>query len=272
MQEESKGKGICRRMKEGFTRIGSRVISFFVGLPSRTKAKFAGAKEIITQGNGKVAASCLIMGLGQLLYRQWAKGILYLLTEAAFVLFFVFIGAEGIVGLFTLGTVEGNAWYGIEGDNSVILLIVGILSVIALAFYVILYFSNIKDVYRIQCAYDTLKEPESFKKQVASLLDKNFHKTALALPIIGVSVFSILPILFMILIAFTNYGGTIVPPKLISWVGLENFAKILTLSDFAPTFFKIFGWNILWAVLSTFINYFAGLALALLFNNKCVKG
>lgn len=94
----------------------------------------------------------------------------------------------------------------------------------------------------------------------------------MALPIIGVSVFSILPILFMILIAFTNYGGTIVPPKLISWVGLENFAKILTLSDFAPTFFKIFGWNILWAVLSTFINYFAGLALALLFNKKCVKG
>lgn len=272
MQEESKGKGICRRMKEGFTRIGNGVIRFFVGLPSRTKAKFAGVKEIITQGNGKVAASCLIMGLGQLLYRQWAKGILYLLTEAAFVLFFVFIGAEGIVGLFTLGTVEGNAWYGIEGDNSVILLIVGILSIIALAFYVILYFSNIKDVYRIQCAYDTLKEPESFKKQVASLLDKNFHKTALALPIIGVSVFSILPILFMILIAFTNYGGTIVPPKLISWVGLENFAKILTLSDFAPTFFKIFGWNILWAVLSTFINYFAGLALALLFNKKCVKG
>lgn len=76
----------------------------------------------------------------------------------------------------------------------------------------------------------------------------------------------------MICIAFTNYGDKIVPPALVSWVGLENFVKILSLGQFAPTFFKIFGWNMLWAVLSTGINYLAGLGLALLLNKKCVKG
>lgn len=217
-------------------------------------------------------ASCFLMGLGQLIYKQWAKGILYLLTEIAFILFFAFMGANGIVGLVTLGTVEGNAWYGIEGDNSVIMMLVGILSVIALVFYIVLYIGNVKDVYRTQCAIENGLKPASFKKQVGSLLDKNFYKTALALPVIGVCVFCILPIIFMILIAFTDYGGTIVPPKLVSWVGLDNFVKILSLSDFAPTFFKIFGWNVIWAVLSTFINYFAGLGLALLLNGKCVKG
>ena len=85
-------------------------------------------------------------------------------------------------------------------------------------------------------------------------------------------VFSILPITFMILIAFTNYGGDTVPPALVDWVGLQNFTKILTLGQFAPTFFKIFIWNMLWAILSTAINYFAGLGLALLLNKKCVKG
>lgn len=107
---------------------------------------------------------------------------------------------------------------------------------------------------------------------MGSLLDKSFHKTALALPVIGVCVFSILPIIFMILIAFTNYGGDIVPPALVDWVGFENFKKILSLGQFAPTFFKIFGWNMLWAVLATALNYFAGLGLALLLNKKCVKG
>lgn len=76
----------------------------------------------------------------------------------------------------------------------------------------------------------------------------------------------------MILIAFTNYGGNIVPPELVDWVGLENFGNVVTLSQFAPTFFKILLWNFIWAIASTVLNYFAGLGLALLYNKKCVKG
>ena len=148
----------------------------------------------------------------------------------------------------------------------------GILAILIILLYAVIYISNVKDVYRTQCAYDTLKQPEGFKKEVGALLDKSFHKTALALPVIGVCVFSILPIVFMILIAFTNYGGDIVPPALVDWVGFANFGKILSLGQFAPTFFKIFGWNMLWAVLATALNYFAGLGLALLLNKKCVKG
>lgn len=75
----------------------------------------------------------------------------------------------------------------------------------------------------------------------------------------------------MILIAFTNYGGHIIPPELVDWVGLENFKNLLTLSQFAPTFFKILIWNLLWAVASTALNYFLGLGLALLYENKFVK-
>jgi len=44
------------------------------------------------------------------------------------------------------------------------------------------------------------------------------------------------------------------------------------LSKFAPTFARILGWNIIWAVVSTALNYFAGLGLALLLNKDCVKG
>lgn len=255
-----------------FAGLGKKVSGFFKSIPSKLKTKFAGAKEILTQADGKVCASMCIMGLGQLLYKQWAKGVMFILLQAAFIAYFVLTGATDLFGFFTLGSVEGNAWYGIEGDNSVVMLIMGIFPILMIVLYIGIYITNIKDAYSIQCACDTLKQPASFKQEAADLLDKKFYKTALTLPVIGVCVFSILPIVFMILIAFTNYGGNTVPPKLVDWVGFDNFVRILALGEFAPTFLKIFGWNMLWAVLSTFINYFAGLGLALLLNKKCVKG
>ena len=255
-------------IKKGFKSIPAKIKS----IPAKLSAKLAGAKEILTQGNGKVTASLIVMGLGQLIYKQWVKGFMFLFIQAAFIVYFVLTGATDLFGFFTLGMREGNAWYGMEGDNSVVCLIMEILAILIILLYAVIYISNVKDVYRTQCAYDTLKQPEGFKKEVGALLDKSFHKTALALPVIGVCVFSILPIVFMILIAFTNYGGDIVPPALVDWVGFANFGKILSLGQFAPTFFKIFGWNMLWAVLATALNYFAGLGLALLLNKKCVKG
>ena len=259
---------IAKKIKDFFKSILEKIKA----LPKKTAERFQGAKEIITQGNGKVSASMVVMGLGQLMYKQWAKGIMFLFIQIIFVVYLVLLGATDLFGFFTLGTKESNAWYGVEGDNSVVMLIMGILSILVIVLYIVMYIANIKDVYRTQCAVDTLKKPVGFKQEVGALLDKSFHKTALALPVVGVCVFSILPIIFMILIAFTNYGGDIVPPALVDWVGLENFRKILSLGQFAPTFFKIFGWNMLWAVLATAINYFAGLGLALLLNRKCVKG
>jgi arabinogalactan oligomer/maltooligosaccharide transport system permease protein len=134
------------------------------------------------------------------------------------------------------------------------------------------YIANIKDVYNTQNRVNEGKKPLKFKAELKSLLDEHFYRSALFLPIIGVCVFNIVPIAFMALIAFTDYGGAVVPPELVSWTGFASFAKIITLGQFAPTFFKILGWNVIWAVLSTAINYFAGMGLALLMNKRCVKG
>ena len=255
-----------------FSRMGKAAAAFFKKVGDGCKKRFAFAKEILTEADGKVMASMCVMGLGQLLYKQWAKGIIFLALQALFIVYFVLTGASDLFGFFTLGQVEGNAWYGIEGDNSVVMLITGIFAILMLILYIGIYIANVKDAYAVQCAADTLKQPKSFKSELSELVDKKFYKTALALPVLGVCVFSILPIVFMILIAFTNYGGDIVPPALVDWVGFDNFVRILALGEFAPTFFKIFGWNMLWAILSTAINYFAGLGLALLLNKACVKG
>ncbi|MBR2942818.1 MAG: sugar ABC transporter permease [Clostridia bacterium] len=67
------------------------------------------------------------------------------------------------------------------------------------------------------------------KDDLTSMVDDQFHKTLLALPTLGVTLFTILPIIFMILVAFTNYDNQHQPPqKLFTWVGFENFETLLS--------------------------------------------
>lgn len=229
--------------------------------------------ECIRHSGVNVKASTVLMGLGQLMYGQIGKGLLYLLFLILWIVYFISCGANDFIGFFTLGTNLSNKWMGIEGDNSVIMLLRGIIAWGMIVLLICCYIGNIKDAYRTQLMVEKGKKPSTFREDMRQMLDKKFYKTVLFIPITGVLVFSITPIIFMILIAFTNYGGKIIPPgKLVDWIGLRNFKELASLSQFAPTFLKILEWNIVWAVVSTFINYFAGLGLALLLNKSCVKG
>lgn len=229
-------------------------------------------KEAVIHSNWRVRLSALIMGFGQFSYKRYAKGILYLFIELMVLYYFISRGFGDIIGFFTLGTAKGDAWLGIEGDNSVVMMLMGIFAWIVLAVFIYLYGANLKDAYASQLRAEEGKKQQTFRKELSGLLDKKFYVTVLALPVLGVCVFNILPVIFMILIAFTNYGGTIVPPELVDWTGFSNFKKLVTLSQFGPTFFKILVWNLVWAVISTALNYFAGLGLALLLDKDCVKG
>ncbi|HEO8603266.1 TPA: sugar ABC transporter permease [Streptococcus suis] len=215
--------------------------------------------------------SLFCMGFGQFLLGQKFKGILFFGIELFFLSYLFFRGFRDIIGFFTLGTQKTDTWFGIEGDNSIIMLLMGILGFIIFSLAIYLYVINIKDALYVDQLIREGKKIPSFREEIKISIDRNFPAFVLFFPVLGIMVFSVLPIIFMILIAFTNYGGKIVPPELVSWIGLKNFVKIVSLTQFAPTFFKILSWNILWAVLSTGLNYFGGLSLALLFSNKRVK-
>lgn len=217
-------------------------------------------------------SSYVIMGFGQLLYGQVIKGLSYLAILILFIFYMVNTGISDITGLVTLGTVEGDAWLGVEGDNSVIMMLRGILTIMIVIAFILVYVSNVKD---INYSYSELNKGHKllgFRDGVSRYIDRKFYVLALFVPVIGVVIFNILPIVFMILISFTNYGGDIVPPKLVDWIGFDNFKKVLLLSEVKVTFVKILKWNLIWAVLSTAINYFGGILLALLLNKKCVRG
>ncbi len=238
----------------------------------KTVYKRDNIKHFFQTANSNVFASMCLMGLGQLMYKQIVKGLIYLSFEILSIVYFVMYGGKAIYNFFTLGLITGDPWLEIAGDNSVVMMLMGILTWFIVVLTIVMYYTNIKDVYNTQIRVLKGGMPEKIGESLAQLADKKFYKTILALPLIGVLIFNVLPIIFMILIAFTDYGGDIVPPELISWVGLENFEKLATLGEIAPTFLKILSWNLLWAFSSTFINYALGLGLAILLNKKCVKG
>lgn len=229
-------------------------------------------KDFFRTSSPAVKTSLVIMGAGHLRYGSISKGILYLLVEVSMVWYLIRRGFKDIEGFFTLGTQKADAWAGIAGDNSIIMLLMGIFAWIVVGAFIYIYVQNVKGAREAQRRFEKAIPQKTLKENFRELLDRKFYCLALALPVIGVCIFNVLPIVFMILIAFTNYGGNTVPPELVDWVGLENFKKLIVLKKFGPTFIRILGWNLLWAVMSTVLNYFAGLGLALLLNKDCVRG
>ena len=83
--------------------------------------------------------------------------------------------------------------------------------------------------------------------------------------------FTILPLIYMICLAFTNYDHNHLPPKsLFDWVGFSNFGSIFN-GRMAGTFFPVLSWTLIWAVFATVTNFFFGIVLALIINTKGLR-
>lgn len=264
---------IPRQIALWFKNIPAKTVSLCKKKSDSAKSFFANIKDFFSQCDYKVLLSLVFMGAGNIAYKQYAKGIMYLLLEAMFVVYMSLLGGDYLYGLATLGTIPSDPWSGKVGDNSIVLMLMGIITVFIIIAFIMVYVSSLRSA--LSARLITLKGQSvpNFMDDVYSLSGRKFPYVALAVPLIGVFVFSVIPIVMMILVAFTNYGGDIeVPTDLVDYVGLDNFITVFGATNIGSTFFKILGWNIVWAFLSTFINYFLGLGLALLLSKKCVKG
>lgn len=225
--------------------------------------------------------SLLVMGSGCFRFRQFGKGLLYLLSELAFFRFFFGFGWKYLSHFGTLGentqlkvwNEELQIYQRVPGDNSMLILLFSVLTIAATILFVYLWVLNLKSAGEL-CLLDAQsKHIPSFREDLKSLLDSRFHTTLLAAPMISLVAFTVLPIVFMVLIAFTNFDSAHQPPgELFTWTGLTNVTDIfLGNQTKTHTFFGIFGWTIVWAILATFTNYILGMLLAILINHKLVK-
>ncbi|MBQ7582462.1 MAG: sugar ABC transporter permease, partial [Lachnospiraceae bacterium] len=178
------------------------------------------------EGGPKTRVSYLILGFGQLCRGQIVKGIAFLLSEVAFIAYLIGFGARYFSKLSTLGTTltKKTGRTTVYGDNSFLILLFGILTVFIIVFFLVIWYLNIQDNHEAERLLKAGKKLPGNKEVLGSLLDKHFDKTLLALPVTGIFLFTVLPIAFMICVAFTNYDyNHQAPTNLFTWVGFENF-------------------------------------------------
>ena len=277
-------KNIGKGFAGFFIRIFKAVIGFFVSI-GRDIKEFA---LNFWHGDALTKSSHLFIGLSHLFRGQVVRGIMYLALEAAFIAYMVLFGGnylamcfENLLGGGNIGRVETHDFWNEEegfydkliGDNSFLILLYGILTLFVILFFVICYISATRESYKLEQYYIIGKKPISFKGDIGNLLDNKFHITLLSLPMVGLFMFTIVPLVTMILIAFTNYDARHeVPQHLFSWVGFDNFKELFASeSKLGATFWRVLGWTMIWAVLATFTSYIFGMLLAMLINRKGIK-
>jgi arabinogalactan oligomer / maltooligosaccharide transport system permease protein len=232
------------------------------------------------EGDSKTRFSYLVAGFSNFARGQIIKGLLYLFIEIGFIYFMITSGAATVIGLITLGTQkehilikEGQIPKLVPGDNSQLMLLFGVLAVIIIIAFVIIYFMNISSAINAQRTIEKGKKLPGFIEELKDYRDSRFHITLLTLPIIGICALTILPIIFMFLMAFTNFDSYHQPPgNLFHWVGLTTFKTIFAASGvIGQTFWPILGWTVIWAVLSTSSCYLLGMLLAIIINKKGIR-
>ncbi len=244
---------------------------------------FADFGKAVAKGDIWTKLSLVIMGAGYIGRKQIVKGILMTIVEACVILFTTGVTWPFISKLNTLGTVQREEIFDPltfestvnDYDNSLLILLYGIVGIIVIAAFILLYIKNIKNQYALQKQKEEGKHINTFREDVRELINGKFHITLLTLPSLGVIVINVIPIIFMICIAFTNYDDKHMPPTyLFSWVGWKNFKSLFTNSisvSFGYTFPRILCWTLIWAVVATFTCFIGGILLAQLINHRWVK-
>lgn len=242
----------------------------------------AGVSQVFKKGDLITRLSFIVFGLGNLINKQIVRGLIFLAIEVAYLAYMISFGFGAIGGFITLGTKEQGQVYnealGIyeysQGDNSMLFLLYGVITIVLTAAAVFFACMSAKSAYCTQVRKQKGMDLPSFKDDLRSLKEENLHAFLLAFPIFGIICFTIVPLIFMILIAFTNYDREHQPPgKLFTWVGLQNFADIFSQGGkLTSTFWPVLTWTLIWAITATVSCYILGLLLALLINRKGTKG
>ena len=239
-------------------------------------------------GDWKTKLSFFIMGFGNIARGQVLRGLLFLLFEIVFIAYMVLSGGYWLSMLPSLGLVGPTEEYNeildayttTYHDNSFQILLYGVLTIFFIIAFIYTWRVNVKQNKMAEKILASGKKLKSGKDDLRSIVDDQFHKTLLALPVTGIFIFTVLPILFMILVAFTNYDGTHngYTNSLFTWVGLDNFNTMLSWAggsggtqSYAATFGEVLLWTLIWAFFATFTNYFLGMFVAMAINKKGIK-
>ena len=280
----SKGQRFGIKFLDFFKGLGRGIAGFFKRLPHKfmmwghkLSHPFKVLWDAFIRGTWFTKGNFLVFGFSQLFHREFFRGILYLLYEIVFLWFFFTVGIGYLDKLTTLGTFSqaniGPNGVKEGGDFSVYIMLYSLITIFLLLVFVVLWYFSIRDAKSLQdnIAVGHLSKNSQFFKD---LTDKSYHTLLLAIPLVGLVAFTIIPIVFMILIGFTNYTGN-THGDLFDWVALDNFNNLFSSmsgqGDMLNIFLRVLAWTLMWALIATLTNYFLGMIIALLINRKGIK-
>jgi len=286
-------KGMFLKIGLFFKKIGISILMFFKKIFICVYTFFVNVYKYFVHGSIWTKLSYFIFGIGNLARKQFIKGFIYLVAQILILAFLIScplvnntpMGFKGIGNFFTLGSYDGTTWsqsYNpltgqndlftqTPADNSLLMLLFGIISIFIFILFFVLWWSNVKSSRNVDQLLLNNKTLPKFKNDLKSLVNEKFHVSMLTIPIIGVVVFTILPIVFMIFLAFTDYSRATDTNGVFNWVGFVNFFKLFSVSGLRNSFGSVILWTIIWAFCATFSNYYLGILLAVLINKNGIK-
>ncbi|AAT27875.1 sugar ABC transporter permease [[Mycoplasma] mobile] len=226
--------------------------------------------------------SFLLPGLGQLLNRQYVKGAIILAISVfmwAFLipLTFGWIGSSEGDGVFGLGILSPNVGGIILGDiflDARFRLIEGIIAIMTLSVSLVIILTTMRDAY-ITGKWLSQGIRSKNSRHLRNYLANNGSPLIILTPaFVLIALIVILPLMATILLAFTDYGIRIGIPGItnpLNWVGFSNFDRIFT-GDFGPSIAFVTSWTIIWTVSVSLGVIFIGTLLAIIVDNKRIKG
>mgnify|MGYP004527606845 FL=1 len=235
----------------------------------------------VIKGDAFVKLSLLWIGAGYAKRKQYVKAVLMTILEIAVIMFTVKFAMQYVPKIGSLGTVKMEKVFNMKTmksefndyDNSFTILLFSLFSFVVWLAAAVVWFKSVINAYALQKMEEEGQHINTFKEDLRSLTEEKFHITLLTLPVLGVVIFTLIPILLLIFVAFTNYDQNHMPPtELFSWVGLSNFINLFggggLTTTFGYAFVRVLGWTLVWAFFATFTTYIGGILLSLLLNSK----
>ena len=296
MATANKVEAVQEKKPNIFVRMGRSIANSFKKLGNSIGEFFGSFGRMFKNGSWGTKLSFLIFGAGSFSHKQIIKGILFLGLQALFFAYMIMcpavVGPGGVLVPTGWKSLANLALGGTEGgfnpetlvidppSNSQLMLLFGLVTIAIIILYLIIWRANIKSSYIADTAVKEGKKPTTFVEDIKALGDNRFHILMLTPTCLAALVFTLLPTIFMICMAFTTYNILDMQSAntaLFHWNGVHNFGYMFSGEgalgyEISNRFFPVLGWTVIWAIFATFTCYFGGIILALLINKKGLKG
>ena len=203
--------------------------------------------KAVREGGVETRLSMLLMGFGNIVHKQFLKGLLFLAAEAAYLVFMAVSGIGFVRMLGSLGTVPqqeiwdeaSQVYLYTKGDQSVLILLYGVATLLLTALMICAWRGALRSAYKAECLAKEGKHINTFREDLKTLLHENLHRLLMTPPVTFIFLFTVLPLIFMICMAFTNYSKIGNHLMLFDWVGLENFRALFDSGSILGSTFSV---------------------------------